>query len=47
VGTPTTVGVNDDLTAGQTSITLWTSNDEESGGLNLSAVSGVYIGTNV
>ena len=30
VRTPTTVGVNDDLTAGETSITLGTTNDEAS-----------------
>lgn len=35
VGTPATVGVDDDLTAGQTSITLGTTNDEEAGGLDL------------
>lgn len=39
MGTPSTIGVDDDLTAGQTSITLWASNDEESRGLNLRVVS--------
>jgi hypothetical protein len=37
VGTPTTVGVDNDLAAGQTSITLGTTNDEETRGLNLGA----------
>lgn len=32
---PTTVGVDDDLTAGQTGITLGTTNDEEARGLNV------------
>ena len=35
--TPTTVGVDDDLTTGKTSITLGTTNDEASGGLDLRA----------
>lgn len=35
VGTPTTVGVDDDLTAGQTSVTLWATNDEETRWLDL------------
>lgn len=35
VGTPATVGVNDDLAASKTGITLRTTNDEETGGLNL------------
>ena len=35
VGTPTTVGIDDDLTASQTSITLRTSNNETSRWLNL------------
>jgi hypothetical protein len=35
VGTPTTVGVDDDLTASETGITLGTANDEETGGLDL------------
>ena len=36
VGTPATVGVDDDLTAGQTGVTLRTTNDEETRGLDLS-----------
>jgi hypothetical protein len=35
VSTPSTVGVNDDLTAGKTGITLWTTDDEETGWLDL------------
>jgi hypothetical protein len=35
VGTPATVGVDNDLSAGQTSITLGTTNDEETRGLDL------------
>jgi hypothetical protein len=35
VGTPATVGVDDDLTAGQTGITLRAADDELAGGLNL------------
>lgn len=35
VRTPSTVGVNDDLTASKTGITLGTSNDEETGRLDL------------
>jgi len=35
VGTPATVGVDDDLSAGQTSITLGTTNDEETRGLDV------------
>ena len=35
VGTPATVGVDDDLSAGQTSITLGTTNDEEARGLDV------------
>jgi hypothetical protein len=35
VGTPTTVGVDDDLTAGETSITLRTTDDEAAGGLEV------------
>jgi hypothetical protein len=35
VGTPATVGIDDDLSAGQTSITLGTTNDEETRGLDL------------
>lgn len=35
VGTPSTVGVNDDLAAGQTSITLWATDDEKSGWLDV------------
>ena len=36
VGTPTTVGVDDDLTASETGITLGTTNDEAARGLDLS-----------
>ena len=39
VGTPATVGVNDDLTAGKTSVTLGTTNDEVARGLDLEGVS--------
>lgn len=39
MGTPATVGVDDDLAAGETGITLGTTNDEEAGGLDLEAVS--------
>ena len=35
VGTPATVGVDNDLTAGKTSVTLRTTDDEETGGLDL------------
>ena len=35
VSTPATVGVDDDLTAGQTSVTLGTTNDEAAGGLEV------------
>jgi hypothetical protein len=35
VGTPTTVGVDNDLSAGQTGITLGTTNDEEARGLDV------------
>lgn len=35
VGTPATVGVDDDLAASQTGITLGTTNDEEARGLDL------------
>lgn len=35
VSTPATVGVDDDLTASQTGVTLGTTDDEETGGLNL------------
>jgi hypothetical protein len=35
VGTPTTVGVDDDLTAGETSVTLRTADDEASRRLDL------------
>lgn len=38
VGTPTTVGVDNDLTAGQTGITLGTTNDEAARGLDLEHV---------
>ena len=33
--TPTAIGVDDDLTASQTSITLWATNDEEARWLDL------------
>lgn len=39
VSTPATVGVNDDLTASKTSVTLGTTNDEVARGLNLYCVS--------
>ena len=35
VGTPATVGVDDDLSAGETGVTLGATDDEETGGLNL------------
>ena len=35
VGTPATVGIDDDLTAGQTGVTLGSTNDEEARGLDL------------
>jgi hypothetical protein len=35
VGTPATVGVDDDLTASETGVTLGTTDDEETGGLDL------------
>ena len=35
MGTPATVGVDNDLTAGQTGVTLGTTNDEEARGLDL------------
>lgn len=35
VGTPSTVGVDDDLTSSKTSITLGSTNDEAAGGLDL------------
>ena len=35
VSTPATVGVDDDLTAGQTGVTLGTTDDEEARGLDL------------
>ena len=35
VGTPATIGVDDYLAASQTSVTLGTTNDEETGGLDL------------
>jgi hypothetical protein len=40
VGSPSTVSVDDDLTASKTSITLWSTNDELSGRLDLLLVSG-------
>jgi hypothetical protein len=39
VGTPTTVGVDNDLAASETGITLGTANDEETRGLDLGTVS--------
>ena len=39
VSTPATVGVNDDLTASKTGVTLGTTNDEVARGLNLYCVS--------
>ena len=39
VGTPAAVGVDDDLAAGETGVTLWAANDEEAGGLDLSYIS--------
>ena len=39
VGTPTTVGVNDDLTSSKTGVTLGTTDDEKTGGLDLVSVS--------
>jgi hypothetical protein len=39
VGTPAAVGVDDDLAAGQTGITLGATNDEEARGLDLDSVS--------
>ena len=39
VSTPATVGVDDDLAAGQTGIALGATDDEEAGGLDLVAVS--------
>lgn len=44
VSTPATVGVDDDLAAGQTGITLRATNDEEAGGLDLAAVSARHSG---
>ncbi len=35
VGTPATVGVDDDLAAGEAGVTLGTTDDEEAGGLDL------------
>ena len=35
VGSPSTVGVDDDLASGQTGITLWSTNDEETRWLDL------------
>ena len=39
MGTPSTVGVDDDLAAGETCVTLGTADDEETGGLDLLVVS--------
>ena len=41
VSTPTTVGVDDDLAASQTSISLGSANDEKAGGLDLCGVMSV------
>jgi hypothetical protein len=35
VGTPSTVGVDNDLSASKTSVALWSADDEQSRGLNL------------
>jgi hypothetical protein len=35
VSAPSAICVNDDLTAGKTSIALWTTNDKKTGRLNL------------
>ena len=35
MSTPATVGVDDDLAAGKTGVTLWTADDEEAGWLDL------------
>ena len=40
MSTPATIGIDDDLTASQTSITLRATNDEEARRLNLTNVSG-------
>lgn len=39
MGTPTTVGVNDDLTSSKTGVTLGTTDDEKTGRLDLVSVS--------
>ncbi len=39
VGTPAAVGVDDDLAASETGVTLWATDDEETGRLNLLKVS--------
>jgi hypothetical protein len=39
VSTPSAVGVDDDLAAGQTSITLWSTDDEKAGWLKLDRIS--------
>ena len=39
VGTPSTVGIDNDLTAGQTGVTLWATNDEKARWLDLIVVS--------
>lgn len=46
VGTPTTVGVDDDLAAGQTGVTLGTTNDEETRGLDLRKLLARCLGAN-
>ena len=38
MGTPATVGVDDDLAAGQASVTLRTANDEATGRLDLESL---------
>jgi hypothetical protein len=39
VGSPATVSVDDDLTAGETGITLGTTDDEQTRGLDLGTIS--------
>jgi hypothetical protein len=42
VSTPATVGVNDDLAAGKTGVTLGTTDDKVAGGLNLKCVNSSF-----
>lgn len=42
VSTPSTVGVYDDLTASQTSVTLWATDDEKARGLDLPLLVAVH-----